>query len=142
MPARLVILGERPEHEALLSLAHKLGVAEDVLLPGFVDNPVAWFAKSDLFVLSSRCEGQALVLIEALVAGVPIVSTDCSSGPREVLADGRFGSLGPVDNVAVLSEAMSRVLKKQPEIDKAALTEHLQKFSIENMIAGYLAVGV
>ena len=97
MPARLVILGEGPEHEALLSLARTLGVAEDVSLPGFVDNPIAWFAKSDLFVMSSRCEGLPLVLIEALVAGVPIVSTDCPSGPREILENGRFGVLAPVD---------------------------------------------
>ena len=141
-PVRLVILGEGEEREALLSLAHNLGVAEDVSLPGVVDNPIAWFAKSDLFVLSSRCEGQSLVLIEALIAGIPIVCTDCPSGPREVLENGRFGVLVPVDNVAALSEAMSRALKKRPEIDKAALTEHLQKYSVENMIAGYLAAGV
>jgi len=142
MPVRLVILGEGEEHDALVSLAEKLGVAEDVSLRGVVDNPIAWFAKSDLFVLSSRCEGQSLVLIEALVAGAPIVSTDCPSGPREVLENGRFGALVPVDNVAALSEAMSRVLNKTPKIDKAALTEHLQKYSVENMIAGYLAAGV
>ena len=141
-PARLVILGEGEERDALLSLAQELGVAEDVSLRGVVDNPIAWFAKSDLFVLSSRCEGQSLVLIEALVAGVPIVSTDCPSGPREVLENGRFGALVPVDNVAALSEAMSRVLNKTPKIDKAALTQHLQKYSVENMIAGYLAAGV
>ncbi len=139
MPARLVILGEGEEHDALLSLAQELGVAEHVLLPGVVDNPIAWFAESDLFVLSSRSEGLSLVLLEALVAGVPIVSTDCPSGPREVLADGRFGVLVPVDDVAALSGAMSRVLKKRPEIDKAALAKHLQKFSIDNMIDGYLA---
>ena len=56
-PARLVILGEGEERDALLSLAQELGVAEDVSLRGVVDNPIAWFAKSDLFVLSSRCEG-------------------------------------------------------------------------------------
>jgi glycosyltransferase involved in cell wall biosynthesis len=141
-PARLVILGEGREHEALLSLARELGVAEDVSMPGFVDNPIAWFAKSDLFVLSSRCEGQSLVLIEALAVGVPAVSTDCPSGPREILADGRFGVLVPVDNIVALAEAMSRALKKRPEIDKAALAKHLQKFSTDSMIAGYLAAGV
>jgi glycosyltransferase involved in cell wall biosynthesis len=80
MPVRLVILGEGEEHEALLALASQLGVSADVLLPGTVAEPIAWFAKSDLFVLPSRCEGQALVLIEALLAGVPIVSTDCPPG--------------------------------------------------------------
>jgi glycosyltransferase involved in cell wall biosynthesis len=142
MPVRLVILGEGEEHEALLSLASQLGVAEDVLLPGVVVDPVAWFAKSDLFVLSSRCEGQSLVLIEALIAGVPIISTDCPSGPREVLANGRFGELVPVDNVAALSQAMLLALKKAPEIDKAALTKHLEKFGVDQMIEGYLAAEV
>ncbi len=141
MPVRLVILGEGEEHEALLALARQLGVAADVLLPGTVAEPIAWFAKSDLFVLPSRCEGQALVLIEALLAGVPIVSTDCPSGPREVLAHGRFGTLVPVDDIAALTEAMSHVLKSAPDIDKGALTQHLEKFTAERMVDGYLAAG-
>ena len=139
-PARLVILGEGEDYQALLSLADELGVAKDVLLPGFVDNPLAWFSKSDLFVLSSRSEGLSLVLIEALAGGVPIVSTECPSGPREVLANGCFGALVPVDDVAALSEAMSRALKKKLEIDKAALAQHLEKFSINRMIDEYLKV--
>ncbi len=138
-PARLIILGEGEEREALLSLAAELGLLEDVSLPGVVDHPIAWFAKSDLFVLSSRCEGLSLVLIEALVAGVAIVSTDCSSGPREVLENGRFGALVSVEDVAALAEAMSRALKKPPEIDKAALAKHLEKFSTDHMIDGYLS---
>jgi glycosyltransferase involved in cell wall biosynthesis len=142
MPVRLVILGEGEEREALLSLASQLGVTEDVSLPGVVVDPVTWFAKSDLFVLSSRCEGQSLVLIEALIAGVPIISTDCPSGPHEVLANGRFGELVPVDDVPALSQAMSLTLKKAPEIDKVALRKHLEKFGVDQMIEGYLAAGV
>jgi glycosyltransferase involved in cell wall biosynthesis len=80
------------------------------------------------------------VLIEALIAGVPIISTDCPSGSR--LANGRFGELVPVDNVAALSQAMSLALKKVPEIDKAALTKYLEKFGVDQMIEGYLAAGV
>jgi glycosyltransferase involved in cell wall biosynthesis len=77
------------------------------------------------------------VHIEALIAGVPIVSTDCPSGPREVLANGRFGALVRVDNVAALSRAMSLVLERAPDIDKAALRKHLGKFSVDLMIDGY-----
>ena len=81
------------------------------------------------------------MLIEALLAGVPIVSTDCPSGPREVLAHGRFGTLVPVDDVAALTEAMSFVLKSAPDIDKGALTQHLEKFTADRMVDGYLAAG-
>jgi len=141
-PVRLIILGEGPEHEALLSLARTLGVAEDVSLPGFVDNPIAWFAKSDLFVLPSRCEGHPLVLIEALVAGIPIISTDCSSGPNEILENGRFGTLVPVENAAALTEAMLQALKQLPVINKTEVARHLQKYSVEKMIAGYHMAGM
>jgi glycosyltransferase involved in cell wall biosynthesis len=138
--ARLIILGEGPEHERLRGLAGTLGIAADVMLPGFVPDPISWFAKSDLFVMSSRCEGHPLVLIEALVSGVPVISTDCPSGPREVLGDGRFGELVAVDDVDALSAAMSRAIETRPAIDQAAVAEHLKKFSLTGMIDGYEAL--
>lgn len=109
--ARLMILGEgelRPELEAL---AQSLGLgADDVQMPGFVRNPFAYLARAALFVLSSRWEGLPGVLVEAMACGVPVVSTDCPSGPREILEGGRWGRLVPVGDVAALAQAMEEVL--------------------------------
>ena len=95
-PCRLMILGNGGARERLLALAAGLGVAEDVALPGFVPEPYAYMAHADLFAFSSVREGLPLVLIEALAVGTPVVSTDCPSGPREVLEGGRYGPLVPV----------------------------------------------
>ena len=108
--AHLIILGEgedRPELEKLIS---KLGLNSDVALPGFRENAMAYIARSALFVLSSAWEGLPTVLIEALATGTPVVSTDCPSGPREILQDGRLGALVPVGDTAALAEAMIQAL--------------------------------
>ena len=104
--ARLVILGEGPDRPILETLVNELDIDEEVALPGFVENPYAYLGRASLYVLSSRWEGLPTVLIEALCCGVPIISTDCPSGPREILADGHYGSLVPVENVAALAEAI------------------------------------
>jgi glycosyltransferase involved in cell wall biosynthesis len=93
-----------------LALAAALGVADDLLLPGFVANPHAWLARARLFVLSSRWEGSPNALAEALALGVPSVATDCLSGPRELLADGRYGPLVPVGDAPALRAAMAATL--------------------------------
>jgi glycosyltransferase involved in cell wall biosynthesis len=108
--ARLVILGEGEERAHLEALAEELGVAEDVSLPGFRENAMAYMARAGLFVLSSEWEGLPTVLIEALAAGAQVVSTDCPSGPREILQEGRLGALVPVGDVAALADAMLRAL--------------------------------
>jgi glycosyltransferase involved in cell wall biosynthesis len=108
---RLAILGEGPDRDALTRLVQTLGLADDVLLPGHVDNPFAWMAKSRLFVLSSCWEGSGNVLTEAMALGIPVVSTDCPSGPSEMLAGGLHGPLVPVGDEAALAEAMTRTLK-------------------------------
>jgi glycosyltransferase involved in cell wall biosynthesis len=108
--ARLIILGEGEERPGLTALAAELGVTDDVALPGFRENALAYMAGSALFVLSSAWEGLPTVLIEALAAGTRVVSTDCPSGPREILQDGRLGALVPVGNVAALAEAILNVM--------------------------------
>src|SRR5690625_55191 len=95
-PARLIVLGEGKLRTELEALAVKLGIASDVDLAGFASNPYPYVKQSDLFVLSSRWEGLGMALIEALALGIPAVSADCPSGPREILADGRYGALVPV----------------------------------------------
>jgi len=109
---RLIILGEGEDRPALTALAGELGVADDVALPGFRGNAMAFMAGSALFVLSSAWEGLPTVLIEALAAGTRVVSTDCPSGPREILQEGRLGALVPVGDVPALAEAMIDALER------------------------------
>ena len=90
VPSRLLILGEGPERASLEKIIAETGLADRVQLPGFVDTPWAWMAKSSLFVLSSFAEGSGNVLTEAMAVGTPVVSTDCHSGPSQMLDGGRI----------------------------------------------------
>ena len=108
--ARLVILGEGADRAALEALVEARGLAGRVDLPGFVANPYAYMARARAFVLSSLWEGLPTALIEALACGCPVVSTDCRSGPREILEDGKWGRLVPVGAVDQLATAMLAVL--------------------------------
>lgn len=127
-PARLAILGEGRGRTGLTALAGELGILDDLLLPGFAPNPYAWMARARLFVLSSAWEGSPNVLTEALALGVPSVATDCPSGPREVLAGGRFGPLVAVGDAAALAQAMLATLAAPlaPETLRAAVADYTQ----------------
>ena len=109
-PVRLMILGEVKERPNLEALIKELGLERDVSLPGFVMNPFAYMTRASLFVLSSRWEGLPTVLIEALCCGTPVVSTDCPSGPREILRDGQYGHLVPVGDAEALAGAIEATL--------------------------------
>lgn len=121
--ARLIILGEGEERRGLEALVSELGLADDVALPGFRENAIAYMAGSALFVLSSAWEGLPTVLIEALAAGARVVSTDCPSGPREILQEGRLGALVPVGDAATLAEAMASTLDRPAETAPFAALE-------------------
>jgi glycosyltransferase involved in cell wall biosynthesis len=108
--ARLVILGEGSQHERLKAMVGEMGLGEDVALPGFVANPAAYMARSAVFAMSSAWEGMPVALIEALSLGVPVVSTDCPSGPREILDGGRYGELVAMDDSGALADGLKRVL--------------------------------
>lgn len=110
-PVRLVILGDGTERQRLEALVSELGLAGDVSLPGFVKNPYAYMRRSSVFVLSSISEGLPGVLLEALACGCPVVSTDCQSGPREILENGRWGELVPVGDAEGLAAAIGRTLE-------------------------------
>src|SRR3954452_14198277 len=134
---RLLILGDLPTPERteasigeLRDLAYRLGVAADVELPGFVENPYAWMARASLFALSSAYEGFGNVLVEAMACGCPVVSTDCPSGPAEILDGGRYGPLVPVGDAEALAEAMARVLAAPPE--RAELVARADQFSVDH----------
>lgn len=135
-PARLIILGEGPERAALLSLARELKVADAVSLPGFVANPFAYFGRAAVFILSSAWEGFANVLIEALACGCPVVSTDCPSGPAEILEQGKYGALVPVSDDQALAHAISTTLDHPPPGDH--LRDRARFFSIDRAAAQYL----
>lgn len=109
-PVRLLVLGDGPERENLEALIENLGIGADVQLLGAKSNPYAYMARASGFVLSSRWEGLPTVLVEALRCGVPVIATDCPSGPREILADGRFGALVSVGDVEALALAMEAAL--------------------------------
>ncbi len=136
MSARLIIIGEGEERENLTALIHALGQQADIKLPGFVENPYSWMRSASLFVLSSRWEGLPNALIEAMVCGVPVVSTDCPSGPAEILENGKWGKLVPVGGQQQLAAAMAEALHN-PE---PAPFQSLQKFSMEMAIAKYRAL--
>lgn len=136
-PARLIILGEGPDRTAIEAQTRELGVADDVALPGFQENALAYMASSAVFVLSSAWEGLPTVLIEALAAGTRVVSTDCPSGPREILQDGRLGALVPVGDAAALAAAMLEALERPAD---AIPTDALLPFTRDASVDHYLRV--
>lgn len=138
LAARLVILGEGEERQALEQLAGTLGVRADVQLPGFVVNPFAYMARARVFALSSRWEGCPNVLIEAMACGVPVVSTDCPSGPAEVLQGGTYGRLVPVGDETAMAEAMLHTLHETT--DPPPRVARAGTFSAEHAVSRYLEV--
>lgn len=133
--ARLVILGEGEDRSELEVLVRELGIAEDVAFPGFRENAMAYMAGSALFVLSSAWEGLPTVLIEALAAGTRVISTDCPSGPREILQDGRLGMLVPMGDPAALAGAMLDALERPRE---PVPLDALQPFTRDAAVDHYL----
>ena len=109
-PARLIIVGEGDMRAELERVATEEGVADRVVMPGFTLDPWPYYASADLFVLSSNYEGFPLVLIEAMRCGLNIVSTDCESGPREILVGGDYGALSAVGDETALADAMAIML--------------------------------
>ena len=111
----LVILGEGPEWHNLQCLAERLGIRERVHLLGFVQDPDEFYRQSTLFVLSSRFEGFPNVLLEAMSFGIPVLSFDCSSGPRRIIENEFNGLLVPPGDVEALSVAIDRLMNDEPE---------------------------
>jgi glycosyltransferase involved in cell wall biosynthesis len=136
--AKLVILGGGPEKPKLRKLIKKYKIGEHVSLPGYVSNPYAYLSRASLFALSSDFEGLPTVLIEALACGCPVVSTDCPSGPREILEDGRWGPLVPVGDAEALADAMVRTLTHPPE--RCRLKERSKAFKVANATRKYQEV--
>lgn len=140
-PARLLMLGRANKsrrRRALEELIDALGVRADVCLAGYVDNPLPYMREAAVFVLSSAWEGLPGALIEALACGTPIVSTDCPSGPREILADGTYGRLVAVGDAEGMAAAIVDALDHPP--DRERLRARAQEFSADANIDRYLGV--
>jgi glycosyltransferase involved in cell wall biosynthesis len=137
-PARLLILGDGQERARLELFVKELGLSSQVQLPGFVKNPYPYMLQSRLLVLSSRWEGLPNVLVESLACGTPVVSTDCRSGPREILDNGRFGRLVPVGDADALAQAILESLHTTP--DRSFLKKRAQDFSLEESVGKYTRI--
>lgn len=129
--ARLLLLGDGPLRGELQRLIEDLGLQDSVKLEGYVENPLKYFAQADVFVLSSLVEGLPNVLVEAMLCGCTPVSTDCPTGPREVLRGGEIGHLVPVGDHAALAAAILSAL--EAPASKAALSEAILPFE-ENAV--------
>lgn len=137
-PCRLMLLGRGALRETLLEQAATLGVAADVALPGFVDNPYAHMAHAALVVVPSRWEGLPLVLVEAMAVGTPVVATDCPGGSAEVLGGGRFGPLVAVDDIDGLQQAMAATLAAP--LPPQTLKQAIRPYTVSAATDGYLQV--
>lgn len=135
---RLIILGEGRDRAHYESLVTELGIADDVDFPGFVANPYAYLGRATLFVLSSRWEGSPNALTEAMALGIPVVATDCPSGPREILQDGHAGKLVPVGDINHLAEAMIETMQRP--LPSSTLHSAVSSYTIESSTTKYLQV--
>lgn len=137
-PARLVLLGEGKRRGHLQRLARRLGIADDVEMPGEVSNVTDWLRHADLLVSSSLWEGLQATLIEALAVGCPVVATDCPGGARDTLENGRIGALVPICDPQRMASAMCDQLDHPP--DPRRLAESAARFTFAGKAEAYIAL--
>ena len=137
-PCRLALIGDGPKRQELMDQARELGVAEDVTCVGYQKNPFGYLSQASLFVLSSIHEGCPNALIEAIGCGTPVVSTDCRSGPDEVLVDGLYGPLVPVGDHEAMAKAIVATL--DAPLPSAKLRERASEFTAGKIARNYAAV--
>jgi len=132
-PLRLLILGDGPLRESLQGLIDARGLSYCVQLLGYVENPLKYFSRADVFVLSSHVEGLPNVLVEAMMCGCTPVATDCPTGPREVLDDGKYGYLVKPRDPASIAEGILQALDHRVPVDR--LQAAVELFREEAVIA-------
>lgn len=136
-PARLVILGEGSLRTELQRQIDATGLTDDVLLAGFQTNPFGWMGACAVYAMSSRYEGFPNTLVQAMACGARVVSTDCPTGPVEILEDGRWGRLVPVGDAKALSEALETTLTDYEAPD---VTHRVSEFRLDTIITRYSQV--
>lgn len=135
-------MGEGEDRGRLEYLIKELKLENDVSLLGFVENPYAYMQRSDVFVLSSRWEGFGNVLVEAMACGCPVVSTNCPSGPAEILGNGEYGILVPVEDVEKMAKSIIKILTNKElreELSNKAL-KRAKEFHVEKAVEKYLQI--
>lgn len=137
-PARLLILGEGKKRSLLEKKAKQLEIRDAVSMPGFVNNPFSYMRQADLFVLSSIQEGLPSVLVEALAVGCNVVATDCRSGPREILEEGKYGRLVPVNDGEALARSILEALDEGYLTDPTDLRQRAAEFSARTVADRYI----
>jgi glycosyltransferase involved in cell wall biosynthesis len=137
--AELVIVGEGERRAELEALAAELGVADRVRLPGYVPDIRPWLEMARAFLLTSWYEGYAAVIVEALGAGRPVVSTDCTPAARDLLSDGLHGRVARIGDAEGLAEGLRQVLNA-PAPDPAALARSVASYRIGPIAEAYLQV--
>lgn len=136
--ARLIILGEGPLRNELENLVKTLNLTDVVSMPGNVKNPLKYFYHADVFVLSSYAEGMPNVLVEAMICGCTPVSTDCPTGPRELLLDGKYGYLVPMQDPVAMASAIEQALDNP--IPKSLLAEAVRPFEEDAVLSRHFEV--
>lgn len=136
---RLIVLGKGELHNKLLDYAKKLGIGDYVDFYGFTNNPYSFFYNSDCYLMTSDYEGLPTVLIEAMACGCPIVSTDCPSGPREILDGEQYGYLIPIEDIEGLGNAIIKTISGNRCADKV-LMERAEFFTVKKAVQEYIDI--
>ena len=139
MKARLIIIGDGELRDEITWIAQDLGIDEYVSIVGFQKNPFVFFRTADVFVLSSFAEGFGNVIVEAMALGIPVVATDCPSGPGEIIQDGISGFLVPLRDSRTMAARIIRLLT-DGELKKrfaARGRERAECFRVETMVDGF-----
>lgn len=135
---KLLILGDGPLRGELQELIDRLDLNDSVELLGYVHNPLKYFANADLFILSSLVEGMPNVLVEAMMCGCTPVATDCPTGPRELLKDGAFGYLVPLQDAPAMANGIKKALDKP--IPKECLVSAISPFKENAVLARHFSL--
>ena len=137
--ARLIILGSGLLERELKDMAHKLNLNGHINFLGFKKNPYKYFRKADIFVLSSKCEGFGHVIVEAMATGTPVISTDCESGPREIIGENECGVLVPVGDHKALAKEICSLIRDKEKCRMLALRglERAEAFEAKTIVPKY-----